>query len=59
MRPGPRSGSGGTVVFEKEELAEAGGASRPVGFSDGGGEVITRGTSGSSDWSPDESMRKI
>ena len=31
-------------MFEKEESAEAGGASRPVEvFSGGGGEVMTRG----------------
>ena len=46
-------------MFEKEESAEAGGASRPVVFSGGGGEVITRGSSVSSGRSPDESMRKI
>ena len=46
-------------MIEKEGLAEAVGASRPVAFSDGGGEVITRGRVDSSSWSPDESMRKI
>ena len=40
-------------------MAEAGGASKPVAFSGGGGEVMTRGSSGSPGGSPGGSMRKM
>ena len=33
-------------MIEREELADADGASRSLVFSDGGGEVITRGCVG-------------